>query len=151
MNTSAADQEAAARRDLQNRMRAVLPPGTPHVTADPATDPLYLRAAAALDLALNEEAPERRCPHVRGVRPYVLDMWRGLLYCGRCRRDDQYRLLPGGEEHACDRCGGQVTPADECWVAMSLAGFITCGAMVCPGCWQSYTGTPPPPRVGAGR
>jgi hypothetical protein len=140
-DTATADQEAAARRDLQHRLRAVLP-GAPRITVDSSADPLYRRAADALDAATDPGHPERRCPHVYGIRPYALDMWRGLLSCGQCRHPSQLHLLPGDEEHACDRCRTQVSPADEHRAILTLAGFITTVAMLCPACWRVYVQGP---------
>lgn len=138
--TAVGDQEAAARRDLEHRLRVALPPAVPHLTVDSSADLLYQRAADALYAATDPGSPERRCPHVRGIRPYALDMWRGLLTCGQCRRADQLRPLAGDEEHVCDRCRARVSPADEHVVILTLAGFITTAAMICPACWHGYTG-----------
>lgn len=142
--TAIDDQEAAARADLHARIRAALPPGAPRVTGiNGDADPLYRQAHAALDAALDPAHPERRCPHVRGLKPYTLDMWRAVLSCGRCRRSDQLTLLPGDEEHRCDRCRVLVAPADQCRALVNLAGFIVTIAMVCPACWRAYTGREP--------
>ena len=142
--TATDDQVAAARADMQARMGVVLPSGTPRVGVKEADgDVLYQRAYAALDAALDPAHPERRCPHVRGLKPYTLDMWRAVLSCGQCRRADQMTLLAGDEEHRCDRCRVLVAPAGQCKALINLSGFILTIAMVCPACWRAYTGTDP--------
>ena len=141
-NTATDDQEAAACADLHARILAALPPGTPRVTGlNRDADPLYRQAHAALDAALDPAHPGRRCPHVRGLKPYTLDMWRAVLSCGQCHRADQLELLPGDEEHRCDRCRALTAYADFCRVIMRVSGFIVTVAMVCPACWRAYTGT----------
>ncbi len=142
--TATDDQAEAARAEMTARMAALLPPSVPHIRGDHSGDPVYQLAAAALDAATDPDHPERCCPHVRGIRPYMLDMHRGLLTCGRCRRSDQFELLPGDEEHRCDRCRALVAPADECIVLLNLTGFVVTAAMVCRACWSSYTGTDAP-------
>lgn len=141
--TAIDDQEAAARADLQARIRTALPPSTPRITVKGSGDVLYQRAYAALDAALDPAHPERRCPHVRGLKPYTLDMWRAVLSCGRCHRADQLTLLPGDEEQRCDRCRVLVAPARQCRVIINLSGFIITIAMACPACWRAYTGREP--------
>lgn len=142
--TATDDQVAAASADLHARILAAAPPGMPRVTGiNGDADPLYRQAHAALDAALDPAHPERRCPHVRGLKPYTLDMWRAVLSCGQCRRADQLEALGGDEEHRCDRCRALVATADFCHVIMRVSGFIAAPAMVCPACWHAYTGRDP--------
>lgn len=132
------DQADAAAAQIIAAIRAI--PGAEEAAADGRSDPLYRRAYAALDAALDPAHPGRRCPHIGPIRPYVLDPYRGLLSCGWCRREDQFVPLGGDEEFRCDRCAAMVDPADFCTVLLVLAEFITAGVMVCPPCHDAYTG-----------
>lgn len=128
------DQYAAASEELHHRVTTQLP----HADTGHISDHLQRRLVAAFDTATLD--PARCCPHVTPRQPaaYVLDLWRGLLSCGRCRHPDQFRRLAGDEEHRCDQCHRLMTE-DEMQVVVIRVEMIVSTAVVCPGCRDDLT------------